>query len=222
MAAYGETRIPASARVMAAVTPTPTQLATAPNAANYCHPADRPPPPLIPITAHCRSRLLFPAPIRKDRPPTTRYMMWRSEPMSDAAKTDTKTSQTLLWAHVSCLTFGAAMILWGLAPPIIQRITSGSAPTLDMLAQAAVPLLLGLLLATLAVLIKRGVSWALWTSLGLSVSLLIAMLSISLCNGTGLQSIFSLLLASCTAGMSGLALTMRRPHNQDATEAPQA
>ena len=142
--------------------------------------------------------------------------------MPDAAKTDTQTTHVVIWAHASCLTFGCAMIVWGLAPCVLQRIVSGNTPTTDSLALAAVPTLLGLLLATLALLIRRGVTWALWTSLGLSVSLLIATLGISLWNGSGLQSVFSLLLASCTAGMSGLALTSRRPHNRVVTEAPQA
>lgn len=113
-------------------------------------------------------------------------------------------------AQVTCLFFGVALLVWGLTPAVIQRIISGQAPAPEVLASASLTLLLGGTYLALGTLIARGLGWALWTSLILSVVLMIATVAFAALVEGGRFSAFALLLPAAAGSTSFLALETRR------------
>jgi len=114
------------------------------------------------------------------------------------------------WAQAGCLVLGAALLVWGLAPAIIARLVTGRPPAASTLALSGLVLLLGAGLIVLSVFVARGLTWALWTVLGLSSFLLIGNLTLALLlKGHG-TSAFPLLLATGTGAACVLALDARR------------
>ncbi len=132
--------------------------------------------------------------------------------MSDPA-TVRKVRQALLLAQVSTLAFGISLLVWGLTPVIVQRLTSRQPPTLDTLAASSVALLLGSTFVGLCVLIGRGVIWAMWATVLVSLMLLTGGLCVSLL-GAGTVSMFPLLLATTAGLTSAFALTLRKAQEE--------
>ena len=123
---------------------------------------------------------------------------------------DDKTPRTWRWAQITCLVLGIALLVWGLAPAVVARIVTRQAPSLTAFATGALVMVLGLVFLGLSVLISRRTAWALWVALALSVALILGNLALAWLVRGGAPSVFPLLLASATAGMSWLALDARR------------
>ena len=142
--------------------------------------------------------------------------------MRRITNTERKRRQTLRTAQISSVLFGVGLLTWGLAPAVVQRISTGHPPLLEMLAVRSLTLLLGVGLVVLGVLIGRGVGWALWVALLVSLGLLAGALSIAALWGATTPGLFPLLLALSTAATSGLALDARRLHQRSQPSAPAA
>jgi|GEM_PF-6727549 len=128
--------------------------------------------------------------------------------MSESA-TARKLRQALLSAQLSTLAFGVSLLVWGLTPVVVQRLTSRQPPTLETLAASSVALLLGSTFVGLCVLIGRGVIWAMWATVLVSLTLLTGGLCVSLL-GAGTVSMFPLLLATTAGLTTAFALTLRK------------
>lgn len=128
---------------------------------------------------------------------------------------DRKVRQVLRSAQVACLSFGVALLAWGLAPAIVQRVVSGYAPQLETFAVDSVTLLLGVGLIGLCVPVGRGRNWALWTTLAVGLGLLVAGGGYMAIGGEGPPSPFVLLLAGCTVGTSLLGLEACKPDQRE-------
>jgi len=113
-------------------------------------------------------------------------------------------------AQVTCMFFGVALLVWGLAPTVIQHMVSGHAPPPEVLASASLTLLLGGAYLTLGTLIARGLNWPLWTTLFLSIAFMIATVVFAALVESGHFSAFALLLPAATGSTSFLALETRR------------
>ena len=128
---------------------------------------------------------------------------------SDTGRDD-KTPRTWRWAQITCVVLGIALLVWGLAPAVVARIVTRQAPSLTAFAMGALVMFLGVLFLVLSVLVSRGIVWALWVALALSVTLILGNLALAWLVHGGAPSVFPLLLASATAGMSWLALDAHR------------
>jgi len=117
-----------------------------------------------------------------------------------------KIRQALRLAQVACMFLGTALLLWGLAPAIVQRVVSGRTPPSATFTMGAVTMVLGVGFLTLSVLISRALIWALWATVLLAFGLVFAAVTTALVNGTGLPSLAPLLLAGGTAVTSWLAI----------------
>ncbi len=113
-------------------------------------------------------------------------------------------------AQLTCLWFGLGLLIWGLAPAVVQRIVSGRTPPLETFAIGSLTCFMGLSFLGLCLLIGRRVVWALWTSLFVSLGLVLSIIGLVLLGGFGVASICPLLLSACTAGASWLALEARK------------
>ena len=113
-------------------------------------------------------------------------------------------------AQITSLVFGISLLVWGLAPAIVQRLVSGKTPTFGAYAMGACAIALGLCFMVLAICVGRGALWAIWATLCVSVLLLFAALATAFLSTTGPLSLYPVLLSACTAGTSWLALVARR------------
>lgn len=118
--------------------------------------------------------------------------------------------QTQRSAQVASLVFGIALLLWGVAPAVVQRVVSGRPPTAATFAASGLTIILGLAFLALGVLIGRTVVWAIWTSLVLGCAVLLLGLATALFGSVSAVSLFPMLLAACVAGTCWIALDVRR------------
>jgi lysylphosphatidylglycerol synthetase-like protein (DUF2156 family) len=121
------------------------------------------------------------------------------------------------FAQAACLCFGIALVIWGFAPAIVERLVTGSVPSWRPLALGAGSVLVGLTFIGLQCLISRGLRWALWVAFLLALALATAGVALTLCPGTPRASIFSLILAASVTVGSWLALAeSRQSHSRAA------
>ena len=121
-----------------------------------------------------------------------------------------KVRQSRRSAQASCLVFGLGLVVWGLAPALVQRFSTGTTPTLDSLAAGSLSMLVGLGFIALAVLISRQLHWALWAALLASAALLVGGLAVTAILRSGGLAMFPVLFAGCTGLTSWLAIETRR------------
>ncbi|QOJ15071.1 MAG: hypothetical protein HRU75_10630 [Planctomycetia bacterium] len=74
-----------------------------------------------------------------------------------------KTRASIVYAHASCLCLGLALIFWGLAPAIIERIVTSRSPDWLVMTAGAASIITGALFVGLHGFIRRGARWAVWT-----------------------------------------------------------
>jgi hypothetical protein len=78
------------------------------------------------------------------------------------ASESTRPAATMLAVtRVNCLLLGCALMFWGIAPPVIYRVVTGNAPSLNYFGQGSVALLIGIACIGLTLLISQGLDWAL-------------------------------------------------------------
>ena len=111
----------------------------------------------------------------------------------------------LTLAHTLCLCLGLALLLWGLAPVLVDRILLGRAPQLQSLLLSSVTFLVGLSFIGLHHLIRRDVRWALWAAFGGALLLTTAAIAVAILASRP-PSIFCLILAGGTTITSWMTL----------------
>lgn len=114
---------------------------------------------------------------------------------------------SVLFGQTSCLCFGIGLIIWGLAPAVIERIVTGSTPPLHMLTVNSVVFGLGALFIGATVLIRRRVRWAAWIAFAIAVMLAGASAAFVFSGGSShVVSSFLLLLSAETGFATWLAI----------------
>lgn len=119
---------------------------------------------------------------------------------------DRTTSATILYAHVSVLTLGISLLLWGVAPAFVERIVTHEPPNAMMLSVGGGSLVLGFLFIALHVFVRRRARVALWTSFLLSLTIVTAWLAAALLDYGTFLSVFVPVLAGITTFSTWLAL----------------
>ena len=127
----------------------------------------------------------------------------------NAIPAEQKPTPALRSAQLTCMLFGVALIVWGLMPAVIARMVSGEAPSAAVWGQSSATLLVGGAYLALGTLVLRGLGWALWTTLLLSIALLAGAVGYMFFTSSQ-GSLFALLLPLATASTSVLALEQRR------------
>lgn len=123
------------------------------------------------------------------------------------------------WAQAGCLVLGAALLVWGLAPAVIARVVTGRPPAAATLALSGLAVSLGFGYIVLSVFVARGAKWALWTTLALSLFILVGNATLTwVLKGHG-ASVFPLLLATGTGAACVVALDTQRRAAQDRGQA---
>ncbi|MEW6197536.1 MAG: hypothetical protein AB1601_02560 [Planctomycetota bacterium] len=130
--------------------------------------------------------------------------------MSDDSNAVRKARQAQRSAQFACLAFGVSLLVWGLTPPVLQRVVGRDPAVLRTFAANSLTVLLGLTFIGLYLLIRRGRTWALWATVLTSLGLLTGGLCVSLLTGAATVSMCGLLLATTAGLTSAFAITTRR------------
>ena len=125
--------------------------------------------------------------------------------MAKQAEVNEHPAPYLTLAHTLCLCLGLGLLLWGLAPALVDRVLLGRQPQLQSLLLSSVTFLVGLSFIGLHRLIKRDVRWALWTAFGGALLLTTAAITVAIL-APRQPSIFCLILAGGTTITSWMAL----------------
>jgi len=112
----------------------------------------------------------------------------------------------ILFAHASCLCLGIGMLLWGLAPALVERLITDRAPSLHAFLLNSLVFVLGLAFIGMHVLVRRRIRWAVWAAFLVSATLAAAGLALTTASGFQLSSSFLLLLSMCTCFATWLAI----------------
>lgn len=128
--------------------------------------------------------------------------MRNSENSSSAWQPD----HSLLLGQISCLCLGVGLIIWGLAPAVIERVVTGHTPSLDLLATNSLLLALGAVYVLMQVFIRRRRNWAAWFAFTLSVLLAGGGVAIIVATGMRFASTFLLMISAITALATWLAI----------------
>ncbi|MBU0639205.1 MAG: hypothetical protein KKB50_10105 [Planctomycetes bacterium] len=109
-------------------------------------------------------------------------------------------------AQTSCLVLGVALLVWGIAPAVVQRVTSSDPQWLSSVLLGSAALLVGSTFLGFHVLIRRGVCWALWAAFWLSLGLATIAVCVVMLARTEMISVFLLVLSGCTTFTTWLAI----------------
>jgi hypothetical protein len=127
---------------------------------------------------------------------------------------DLRIRQALRLAQVSSVFLGIAMLLWGLAPAVVQRLVSGKAPPAAAFTVGDISLGLGVCFLLFSALMSRRVNWALWATMFLAAALVLGAIFAAVVHGTGVPALAPLLLAGATGATSWYALDVIRHESQ--------
>jgi hypothetical protein len=123
----------------------------------------------------------------------------------------------LTMTRLSAVTLGFALMLWGLTPAMIFRATSGGPPTLEIIGQASIALLIGITFFGLALLIGQGRRWALWATFAAALALCTAGSGQWVLYGPSGGTAFLLILSGALLSCAWLSLKHQHPENAPST-----
>jgi hypothetical protein len=130
--------------------------------------------------------------------------------MSAVPKTQDKVPYTFRLAQFATLFCGMAMMIWGAAPAILQRMISAQSASWSTWTTGSLTIFVGLCLLALGTMVGSGTRWALWTTLGITSVLLLGSISVAFIGGQT-PSMFAILMPGSAATTAWLALdTCRR------------
>lgn len=135
--------------------------------------------------------------------------------MSTTPTNDKRVREAQILAQLCSLMLGLGMLLWGLAPVMIQRLAGRTPPELGMLALNSLTLFLGVIFLALTLLIRNGTVWALHVTAWIALLLLIAAVGLYAFGGGPMMSLFPTLLTTGAAVTSWYALAVRRVASQE-------
>jgi hypothetical protein len=126
--------------------------------------------------------------------------------MAGRQMTAEQASQRLVAAHALCLCLGLALLIWSLAPAVVERVLTGHAPHWTTLAFSSLTFVVGLLFVTFHFFIRGGTRWAMWAAFGLALLLASAGIMATMMTSASTPALFSLVLATGTVIATWLAL----------------
>lgn len=112
----------------------------------------------------------------------------------------------LMFGQAACLFFGLGLIMWGLAPTMINRVLTGEPPSVASLAVNLMCFLVAVMFIGFHLLIKKRVRWAAWSAFLISCIVLGGGVAISFATGFQFNSSFILLLSVVTCFATWLAI----------------
>lgn len=122
-------------------------------------------------------------------------------------------NQRRLFAQTSCLCMGIALVVWSLAPVVVNRLVSGDPPRGLELLSAGIALAVGCMFIGFQRLIRRGVRWGAWSAFALSLAIATAATIVNLSPVGSRAALFSLILAGITVFTTWLTLLDVREPN---------
>ena len=135
--------------------------------------------------------------------------------MSTTPDSDKRVREAQVLAQTFLPDVGPRNAAVGAVPVVIPRLAGRTPPQLEMLAVNSFTLLLGVTFLALALLIRRGTTWALHATAWLALLLLVASVSLYAFGGGPMMSLFPTLLTTGAAVTSWYALATRRLACQD-------
>jgi len=103
---------------------------------------------------------------------------------------------TIALAATGCLCLGVGLLVWGLAPCLIQKLGSGRLPGLETIRLDALVFALGVAFVGLHTLVGQQVRWAVWTALLLSAVLSASGLAFTTLGGLRMTGLLLVLLSA--------------------------
>lgn len=131
--------------------------------------------------------------------------------MAGRRMTGERASQCLVAAHACCLCLGLALLIWSLAPAVVERVLTGRAPHWTTLAFSSLTFVVGLLFVGFHFFIRGGVRWAMWAAFSLALLLVTAGVAATVTASASTPALFSLVLATGTVVATWLALRETHP-----------
>ena len=122
------------------------------------------------------------------------------------ARKATPTNHRLLFAQAACLCLGLSMLLWGLAPAIVERALTGRVPGWDSFAIGGGTVFIGLTFIGLHHLIRQRVRWALWAAFVAALALTTLVVGVLMAEAGQRPSLFLLVFAAGTTVTTWLAI----------------
>lgn len=149
------------------------------------------------------------------RPPLFWDTMMKNHPTTpqpeELSSNETATASAESWssplflAESSSFCFGAALLVWGLTPAVVERLVTLQPPDTETLAVGSISLILGAAFLWLPFMARRGARWALW-SLHISSVLFLIVATVYAISDGGRASAFPVILAACTMATTWLAI----------------
>lgn len=134
-----------------------------------------------------------------------------------AIRRPTLSERFLAMTRLSAVTLGFALMLWGLTPAMIFRATSGGPPTLEIIGQASIALLIGITFLGLALLLGQGRRWALWATFSAALALCTAGIGQWVLYGPSGGTAFLLILSGALLTCAWLSLKFQNPQQVPST-----
>jgi hypothetical protein len=131
-------------------------------------------------------------------------------PMGYATPRNDVAGHRALLAQACCLSLGIALLLWSLAPAVVERILSNAPPSPQTIVLGSVTFFVGAVFLALYAFIRRGLRWALWAAFLGGLSIATAGVAAAIASPTSMPALFSLVLAGATATTAWLALDASR------------
>lgn len=129
--------------------------------------------------------------------------------MAVASRQPNRTSSHFLFARLSALFLGVGMVVWSVTPALIERLVSAYTPSPSQIFSQLSVCVLGFAFIGLNVLIRRGVTWALWATCGITAVICAAGLALITVHGVRTISSCLLMLSGCACCASWLAIVAR-------------
>ncbi len=119
---------------------------------------------------------------------------------------DARRRTSLTLARTTCLCMGFGLMLWGLAPALVERLLTGLTPSAQTLSMGAFAGALGLTFLAMASQIRQHRTWALWTAFAISTAITAMGVVLVAIIHTRPASSFIMLLSSWTAFTNWLGI----------------
>ncbi len=115
-------------------------------------------------------------------------------------------SQRINLSQASCLCLGIALVMWGLAPVILDRVVTRDAPRGQALVVSSFTVLIGFVFIGLQLLIRRRIRWAMWTAFAGSLMLCTLATVLAMAPLAVRPGLFAIVLPGATTVTSWMAL----------------
>lgn len=128
--------------------------------------------------------------------------------MADKPKAEWKPEHSIVYAQACCLCLGFALLVWAVAPMVVERMVTGDPPRWQTIASNGVVIWLGVTYLVLNQMVRRRIRWAAW--IAFLLALLICSLSVAMALFGDTQGVasFLIVLSACTSVANWFAITV--------------